>query len=544
LVYRMSPQKSPFKLRNTNANENSMRRKLGKKQLKRKSSLFGGSNAIEPPKKRLFDMYDDSLDNSFGDNSSTGNSIFNTPKPTTSPVKKFVIALPMDLRLGTKVRIISEKPFPFSDSTNNNYSSLISFNSSVIDESCRLLAQTDFSDIQQSTFKNACPLTILKSAGIYYQYPDISFMQMFPRLDGVARQKGIRESMMSFGNEVVDSIQAEWLHSFDHLYNSWKNGKRNSFYVCGPQFTILFVKVLKPAVGAFDSEETCMGLNDFWEHRVVITPTSCGLRKLLKKNEIPFVLPVSARRLSNGANDSCASFNDSTYYSDSFDVLNNSSSTPFKKEGTPEKENITTEFDYIDEKKPLYVSPLKLGEDVEQEGWLRGIGYSPSKMRMATADSQDQSTAEETVKSIIASSAGSTIAIVQLSAIDAFKKLMLDLNLGWARTGQQAGLPPTLIATDPFMNSALKSLNFKTQVLQKADKTQYTMDVDNGPILPHVPQLLHEFLRGCANQLDDNTLKFHVTGRSACNGINEATAEMYKNINEFTFHGFKSRYFY
>jgi hypothetical protein len=53
-------------------------------------------------------------------------------------------------------------------------------------------------------------LSILKSAGLYYQFPDIGFMQMFPRLDGVARSKGIRTSLLSFGNEVVDAVQTEW----------------------------------------------------------------------------------------------------------------------------------------------------------------------------------------------------------------------------------------------------------------------------------------------------------------------------------------------
>jgi hypothetical protein len=53
-------------------------------------------------------------------------------------------------------------------------------------------------------------MAILSSAGFYYQYPDITFMQMFPRLDGVSRSKGIRTSLLSFGSEVVDPVQTEW----------------------------------------------------------------------------------------------------------------------------------------------------------------------------------------------------------------------------------------------------------------------------------------------------------------------------------------------
>jgi hypothetical protein len=53
-------------------------------------------------------------------------------------------------------------------------------------------------------------LSILKTAGLYYQFPDIGYMQMFPRLDGISRTKGICTSLLSFGSEVVDAVQADW----------------------------------------------------------------------------------------------------------------------------------------------------------------------------------------------------------------------------------------------------------------------------------------------------------------------------------------------
>lgn len=64
--------------------------------------------------------------------------------------KKYFDALPVDLRLATKIRIISKRPFPFSDTSNNNSSSsCVNFDSSVVDESCQLLTRTDFSNVQQ-----------------------------------------------------------------------------------------------------------------------------------------------------------------------------------------------------------------------------------------------------------------------------------------------------------------------------------------------------------------------------------------------------------
>jgi len=298
-------------------------------------------------------------------------------------------------------------------------------------------------------------------------------------------------------------------------------------------------------VNGFEAEETCMGLNDFWEHRVIITPTSSGFRKLLKKKEIPFILPVSARRLSNGVSDSCQSLQDSNYYSNSYDISN---SVPARRENTPppiDKENILPFLQQYADGFGEDVSPVKLGEDIEQDEWLRTIGYSPAKIKISIMDSQDPLNAEDTVNSVTASVAGTTISITQMDAIDKFCTLMLDLNLGWAKTGHQAGLPPTLLATESFLNSALKSLNFHTQVLKKPSGTLYTLDVDDGPILPHVPRLMHEFLQACNNQLEkNNTMKFHVNGRSACNGLNEATSVAYKNLNEVTFDGSKLRYFY
>ena len=84
--------------------------------------------------------------------------------------------------------------------------------------------------------------------------------------------------------------------------------------MCGPQFTVLFIKTFRTTLD-FD-DEPIFSTTDLWEQRVIITPTSSGLRKLLKEErerfdpkkkklfasarfaDIDFSAPVNARRLS------------------------------------------------------------------------------------------------------------------------------------------------------------------------------------------------------------------------------------------------------
>jgi hypothetical protein len=97
-----------------------------------------------------------------------------------------------------------------------------------------------------------------------------------------------------------------------------------------------------------------------------------------------------------------------------------------------------------------------------KSSWPLGKGFYMSLFYSNFfSDSQDQFSPEDSNdgNSTINSTAESTVAIVQLEAIDAFCKLMLDMNLGWVKSGQQAGLPPTIIATESFLNAVLKSLN-------------------------------------------------------------------------------------
>jgi hypothetical protein len=86
--------------------------------------------------------------NRLADSSSQNNSLYSLSEKSNSPVKKYVAALPVDLRLATNIRVISERPFPFSDtSSNSNFSGLVAFDSSILDESYKLFTQADLSSV-------------------------------------------------------------------------------------------------------------------------------------------------------------------------------------------------------------------------------------------------------------------------------------------------------------------------------------------------------------------------------------------------------------
>ncbi|KAI6171781.1 Protein downstream neighbor of son-like protein [Aphelenchoides besseyi] len=540
---RKSPRRSPLK-RVKNVNFSSIGRTITKRPAKRKLSELFATNekpASKPVAKKLFELYDESLDNSFDE--------FNwsrlSTKRSTSPVKEFYSTMPVDLRIGTKVRIASSQPFSLAPTTaannnnntgddNNNAdassSKTIQFDCSTNKYARQLLNDGD----QRQSSKTVRPLVLLKAAGLFYQYPNDGVKSTFAKTERSYRSKINLTAMPTFGTEESDLIHEEWLESFRDLFESWKAGLRTSFYFIAAQFTILFLRCC--SLNA--SDETCMGLN--WEYKIIVTPTTSGFRSMLKRRGISYSLPFKTKLTGkkdsiSGTMDSCISVNDSFVDSPSLDI-SSSNNLMARREGTPERENISV----LEIRSQEFISPVKPGEVVELDEMLRIIGSSPS-IKMSINESQDQAAARET-------NIGTTILIDEMPFINSFYELLIDSSkLGWEKTGPKAGVPPKLYATDQFSNSSIRSLKYQTQVLKRSNSTEYTLTLDGGPILPHTLRLLHEYLQASQSSASSKqSFKFNVTGRARYGGLNDAAGDVYKNVSDFEviFDGFNSRFSY
>jgi len=234
------------------------------------------------------------------------------------------------------------------------------------------------------------------------------------------------------------------------------------------------------------------------EHRIVVTPTTSGFRHTLKEKAIGFSLPLKTDLMFvNFDQDDCP------------------------KDFQPVDDDVTVDLDH--------------------DEWLKDIGISPRRTLKLnrSASALDVSTSGKTVKRVSSNLFGgkasdekedqsnsslSTILIQGAENINAFYELITTSKLGSTRTGPQSGLPPTLIASSHFYKSTAQELTMTSQVVRKDGEIKYTLELDNGAVLPFVPEMLMEFVKKAIGP-SENSVQMQINGRAPYTGINEALAE-------------------
>uniref|UniRef100_A0A914DXS2 Uncharacterized protein n=1 Tax=Acrobeloides nanus TaxID=290746 RepID=A0A914DXS2_9BILA len=477
-----------------------------------------------------------------------------TPKSSSRPNSLAVVErqtsshMPKDLRLGTKLRVISKKPFPWIKNVNTPGQSLVMITALERDIAIKHVSSKEL-DSEADLPRSSTPLTKLQMALCYFQFPNISFMQMFPRIDG--QPKSSLSSHLKALNlksiDPSDSTFKEWTQSFDQLYHSWKRSDRRSFYICSSKFTVLFFKSALPLMetGATNVDETCWSVNGSPRLQVVITPTSKGLRQLLRDEGIEFELPLSqtSRRNSREHSGSKPSSSNNEH---SLTLLEHSSTCTF--DVTQSQPPFIGDESPIRGVKPVDnedESPTKndLSGD-EEETWLKDMGVSPAAIRLKRHHTVAELSSGASFNDSGLTSADdkqqtrSTALITDSASIQGLYNLLYNGKIGRVMIGPQAGLPPTLIATTPFMNSALRELSKSSQVVKKNGKeTQFILELESGPILPTMPKMVMEFIKSVPSlNSADNKVTMQINGRHVYTGFNETIdSASFTNNNEFDF---------
>ncbi|CAD5224552.1 unnamed protein product [Bursaphelenchus okinawaensis] len=516
--YKKSPHKnkSPFKVKTFNSPL------LSKTALKRRHSRVS----------LLFQKIGEGSRKSSIEDSENQEPVFNQPKKKirrqSSPERIGVKVLPQDLRLGCKLIVKSSKPFSFSPKTLQP----------TYEHEVRL-SKTVSKYFLHNNKVTKDPEHLLQASCFYYQFPP----EKFPRLEGSIGLGRTDKRIHPVTKEDAEVTGLKWLDAFEDLYTMWKDHDLDSFYVCSTTFTVLFIKHQKSEIATTEDidpgETSCMGFSEFTQYKAVITPSSRSLRKLFNESEISYT-----RAFVRGEDtvDSMPSFNES-YSQDNLDV----SSFSLQSQKTERATTPETSFTMLEAPKPEdeYISPMKLGEDATNDDFLRTIGLSPSVVvKSETRDSQSCSQfTDQNTQDTLNPSAGTTLVLSDISSIDAFRSLLCNNKTGWVRTGPESGTPPTLICAQQFLNAPLSSLKLRTQKLRK-EKNQYVLEIFGGPILPHLPQKVSEYLEKVNCLTTNATLHFHVNGRDHYDGLNEAVSFEMKNINNYSYDTVKAQYEY
>uniref|UniRef100_A0A915DF64 Uncharacterized protein n=1 Tax=Ditylenchus dipsaci TaxID=166011 RepID=A0A915DF64_9BILA len=427
-----------------------------------------------------------------------------TPKVLPTKAKRSSSEMPKDLRLGTKIRVVSQRPFPWMTKVTTTGLHPVK----ILEEDVDLAIKSSMHDETEMGHINSLHMTslsLLHASAIFYQYPSLSSIPMFPRLESAKSDKRLSKmtNLQSLCPKFMDDILSDWKRSFDHLFKMWKKKKRASFYLCAPSLTAFFVR-------SSQEHKDCSKSNPPSGLQIVITPTALVFAKLWERKV------KSDKRFVNLTNEDCPK-----------DFLPH----------LPEQ-----------------------GVDLDHDEWLKEIGISPkSTLRLRRSvstidivkDSDDIGTSSQPATRTVQTNdlegfqetKNTTILIQDIESITKLYELLLTSKLAFTRHGPLSGLPPTLIATTPFYKSVPGDLEMTSQITKKGGELKYILELSNGPILPSMQKKLLEFLKSLTATPTENIFKIQVNGRACYDGINEAVdPNSYINAAEFELDLIKDTY--
>ncbi|EYC22828.1 hypothetical protein Y032_0016g2974 [Ancylostoma ceylanicum] len=202
--------------------------------------------------------------------------------------------IPIDLRLGTKLRVTSKKPFSWMRDTNTSGAAVVRMTGQQRQEGLRCFMNTVATQFNSSSEleipPDVTPMALLESACLFWQFPCFSWLSTYPRADTLVNASALtKHSTPPLPQSCIEAVDMQWIECFDQLFLSWKKGDRRSFYMACSSFTILFTKIsfdddLMSTEDSSSCFQTCGGLR----HVVIVTPTTLGFRQYLRSEGVEY----------------------------------------------------------------------------------------------------------------------------------------------------------------------------------------------------------------------------------------------------------------
>ncbi|CAD6195739.1 unnamed protein product [Caenorhabditis auriculariae] len=370
------------------------------------------------------------------------------------------VEFPLDLRPGTKLRLTSSKPFPWMK--NKKTTGIVAVRITAADRYEGLKHIRDFDPDQPTTNLPRSPLAIFEASSLYWQFPVLPGLSLYPRLSSLLNS--VQRVPMT--SAIQDSINNQWVECFEQLFMSWKKGDRSNFYVATSSFNVLFTKTSSgDDIDIGEESVSCFQTSGGQKLIALVSHTTSAVREVIRSEGIEYEVIGKPKRLSNVSNNPNSMFSMSN---DSMSMMNEESTISNMSEG---KENENKPEEEKENSEDENESPTKANQQ-----WLKEIGVSPRNIIKQNVTRQLSLRFKEKKR-------GDLVFISQGTLVHEL-------------TGAFARIPPTLIAASPFLYAQMLSLNKTSHVVQKVGKpTEYVVELDRGPILPHSVELAAAFLR-------------------------------------------------
>lgn len=312
--------------------------------------------------------------------------------------------IPVDWALKTRIRFLSATPFHWNSKLK------ISEEASGVTGFARCLVSS-LDTSPNAKFHQCC---------LFWQHPSFPWINLFPRTSTKSAMSGVPSNFLTTP-AVKESLQAAWADSFRSVFQLIRTKQCPYFYVCANTFTVLF---------------RAGGISGFNEMHALITPTTKGLRQLLRQEEIEYKMPLKNKRLSD--------------------------------QGYETADSTLTCDNTIDD-----------DEEEPDDEWMQSMGINEEDIKRINST---QAKITNKIESKVDNSEESLV-LIEGMELHALYNFLINYKSAVAITGRFAGIPPTILAPVAFHGATLNSLKVRESKVHVDDADYYSLDV-MGPILP------------------------------------------------------------
>lgn len=350
--------------------------------------------------------------------------ILNTSSPSSSANASYQSSLkiyegksyiPIDWTLKSKIRLMSLKPFAFNGKLKA---------SEEASGTTGFVRCVDIGDKQITL--DTSPNARFHQCCLVWQYPSIPWLNLFPRSSKLNIISG--NSSLTLPQAARQALYQEWHSSFCSLFHLLRVGQCPYFYLCGNNFTALF---------------RAAGICGISEVHALMTPTTKGLRDLIKSEDIQFTMPLKKKKTFN-----------------------------FKDDDEEMDEN-----------------------EEQSNNWLKSIGFEESEISKINYSQNKITSKKESERDNL----NESLIFVMGVETQALFNFIMNCKTLTTTTGPLAHIPPTLLSPVAFHGAALKPLKVRENTVFDGKEKYYSLEI-SGPILPAVIPSLCSFIT--SSQLD------------------------------------------
>ncbi|XP_013063543.1 protein downstream neighbor of Son-like [Biomphalaria glabrata] len=297
----------------------------------------------------------------------------------------------------------------------------------------------------------------LKRCCMHFSYPQMPWISTFPRISSDYKTRS--PSILSASEDVIRTLHKDWVNAFTSVYQQLRSGICPYFYTCTHQFNVLF---------------RCLRTPDGASISALLSPSTRGLREMLRKEGVEFRMPNLREQKSNTSREE-----NETMSQDKLDFsLNNPSDTLDIKSDVQDKENVSCQEKNVD-------SDDDINDDEGASRWLEGMGLD--KKDFPSLEPVKVKIQREGYREI--DNRPQSMVYVEGADVHTFFNFLLNYSSSIAQSGPQHGIPPTILSPVVFVGATLVQNSFKHSLVRSDTSgshgtLSHVFEVA-GPVLPH-----------------------------------------------------------